>query len=95
MLLRRRRAKWQGKEVFQGRVTKAERASMEEIQDGSGWVQGPGHKQRLQDERRSNVQVRAVQAWSKRLLQQALGVGTWHPHGADRVQHGQLNKKKP
>ena len=35
VLLRRRREKWQGKEVFQGCVTKAERASMEEIRDGA------------------------------------------------------------
>ena len=63
VLLRRRREKWQGKEVFQGRVTKAERASMEEIRDGSGWVQGHGQKQRLQNERRGDVHVRAVQDW--------------------------------
>ena len=31
-------AKWQGKDVFQGHVKKAERASMEEIRDGSGWA---------------------------------------------------------
>ena len=36
--LRRRRAKWQGKDVFQGHVKKAERASTEEIRDGSGWT---------------------------------------------------------
>ena len=58
---------------------------MEEIRDGTGWVQGHGHKQRLQDERRGDVHVRAVQAWSQHLLRQALGVGRWHPHGADRV----------
>ena len=60
VLLSRRRAKWQGKEVFQGRITKAEHAapaiqkegdckrpqqsSMEEIRDGLGGVQGHGHK---------------------------------------------------
>ena len=32
VLLHRRRKKWQGKEVFQGRVTKAERVSVEEYE---------------------------------------------------------------
>ena len=82
VLLRRRREKWQGKEVFQRRVTKADRASMEQKRDGSGWVQGHGHKQRVQDERRGDVHVREVQVWPERLLRRTLGVGRWHPHGA-------------
>ena len=41
---------------------------MEEIRDGLGGVQGHGHKQRLQNERRGNVHVRAAQACSELLL---------------------------
>ena len=58
---------------------------MEEIRDGLGGVQGHGQKQRLQDEGRGDVHIRAVQAWPERLLRQALGIGRWHPHGANRV----------
>ena len=47
---------------------KAERASMEEIRDGSGWASGHGHKQRFQDEGRGDVHVRAAKAWPERLL---------------------------
>ena len=36
VLLRRRREKWQGKDVFQGHVKSPERVSMEEIRDGAG-----------------------------------------------------------
>ena len=36
---------------------------MEEIGDGTGWVQGHGHKQRLQNERWGDVHIGAVQAW--------------------------------
>ena len=68
---------------------------MAKIREGSGGVQGHGHKQRLQDEGRGDVHIRAAQAWTQRLLRQALGVGRWHPHGADRVPHTQLNKRKP
>ena len=38
LLLRRRRAQWQGKDVFQGYVESPERASMAKIREGSGWV---------------------------------------------------------
>ena len=41
---------------------------MEKIRDGPGWLQGHGHKQRVQDERRSNVHVRSAQAWPECLL---------------------------
>ena len=34
----RRRAKWQGKDVFQGHVKSPKRASMEKIRDGAGWA---------------------------------------------------------
>ena len=33
------------------------------IREGSGWLQGHGHKQRLQDERRGNVHLRTAQAF--------------------------------
>ena len=68
---------------------------MAKIREGLGGVQGHGHKQRLQNERRGDVHIRAAQAWSQRLLRQALDVGRWHPHGADRVPHAQLNKRQP
>ena len=58
------------KDVFQGQghVKSPERKYMEEIRDGFEWVQGHGHKQRVQDERRGDVHVRAAQAWPERLL---------------------------
>ena len=68
---------------------------MAKIRDGFGGVQGHDHKQRLQDARRGDVHVRAAQAWSERLLRQALGVEGWNPHGAYRIPHGQLNKRQP
>ena len=75
--------------------TRAQRANLEKVRYGSGWLQGHGHKQRLQDEGRGDVHIRATQAWPQCILQQALGAGRWHPHGADRVPHSQLNKRQP
>ena len=68
---------------------------MAKVREGLGGPQGHGHKQGLQDEERGYVHIRATQAWSQRLLRQALGVGRRHPHGADRVPHSQLNKRQP
>ena len=41
---------------------------MAKIRAGSGWFQGHGHKQRLQDEGRGDVHIRAAQAGSQRIL---------------------------
>ena len=68
---------------------------MAKVREGPGWLQGHGRKQRLQDEGRGYVHIRAAQAGSQRLLRQALGVGRRHPHGADTVPHAQLNKRQP
>ena len=39
--------------------TRAQRANLEKVRYGSGWLQGHGHKQRLQDEGRGDVHIRA------------------------------------
>ena len=41
---------------------------MAKVRESLGGVQGHGHKQRLQDERRGDVRIRAAQAWSQHLL---------------------------
>ena len=41
---------------------------MAKIREGPGRVQEHGHKQKLEDERRGDVHVRAAQAWTQCLL---------------------------
>ena len=82
------KAKMSSKGVSQ-RQNKLQWSRYEQPLDG---VQGHGHKQGLQDEGRGDVHLQTAQAWSERLLRQALGVGRRHPHGADGVPHNQLNK---
>ena len=67
---------------------------MAKIREGSGGVQGHGHKQRLQDEGRGDVHIRAAQAWTQRLLRQALGVGSNISTTSARVSSGVPNTEK-